>query len=178
MGWKKLKEAFGITHNIEVTKEGVCIGSGYVPDLAVVNPETGEVHESPTFGGFLRQHYPALEVATPEEVLKVIQEPDEFSAHIPVFTYEGGTILEKLCETPGWPNTTRDGCLMYENTYSVSKEQVVRWAKHNAALAVKFSKDDIDHREKSLIEARARLVEYENQLGKLEADYPSIAVSV
>lgn len=177
MGWKNLKQAFGITHNIEVTKEGICIGSGYVHNLAVVNPETGVVQENSTFGGFLREHYPALLAASPDEVLKAIQEPDEFTAHIPVFTYDGGTIIEKLCETPGWPNTTHDGHLMYENTYSVSKEQVVRWAKRNAAIAAKCTKEDIERREKELADARSRLAEYEKQCEQLESDYPSIEVS-
>lgn len=178
MGWKKLKEAFGITHHIGVTKEGICIGSGYVHNLVVVNPETGEVQENAAFGGFLREQYPALQAASPEDVLKLIQEPDEFSAHIPVFTYDGGTIIETLCETPGWPNTTHDGHLMYENTFSISKEQVVRWAKRNAALAVQYSKEDIERREKELVEARARLAEYQRQHDTLEADYPTIEVSV
>ena len=173
MGWKALKEAFGISHHVRVTPKGICIGSGYASDIVTIDTQTGEIHENETFSGFLRQHYPTLREVSPEEILKLIETPDTFSVDILVYTYEGGDILEKQCEALGWPNVTHDGCMMYENTFSTDKARVVRWAKHNAESAVVGMRDHIARIESDLAKARAALARYEGNRIQLESTYPS-----
>ena len=51
---------------------------------------------------------------------------------LPVYTYEGGEIIEHKCEAYGWPNLTDDGQVMYNNKFSSDRNEVVRWAKENA----------------------------------------------
>lgn len=172
MGWKALKEAFNITHHVQVTSKGICIGSGYASAIVTIDPQTGEVHESETFSGFLRQYYPKLREVSPEEILKLIETPDTFSASITVYTYEGGDIIEKLCETTGWPNTTHDGCMMFENTYSTDKAQVVQWAKRNATAAIQHTREHIAREEAELAKIKSALTSYEGNLVKLETAYP------
>jgi len=36
MGWKNVKEHYRIGHSVQVTEQGVCIGSPYVHNLIVV----------------------------------------------------------------------------------------------------------------------------------------------
>lgn len=113
--------------------------------------------------------------ADPDKLRELATSPDSFATAIPVYTYAGGAILEKQCETPGWPNVTHDGCLMYENTYSTDKAQVVAWAKRNSAAAIQLTAAHIQRLEKDLAAARAELAQHEAARAKLEADYPSEA---
>jgi hypothetical protein len=177
MGWKKLKECFEIGHIVQVTKEGICIGSGYVSDLVTVDPSTGAVAEHSTFSGFLKRECPALLAASAEEVLQAINAEDKFTAAITVYTYEGSKIIEKLCEEPGWPNVTHDGELMYENRFSTDKETVVQWAKRNAALGVKFAKEAVADAEKALSERQAYLAQCEAENAEINAAYPDVVAA-
>lgn len=173
MGWKTLRERFEIKHLVRVTEKGICIGSGYVHDIVVVNPKTGVAAPSKIFDDFLERSCPLLAAATPQETLAAIEAPDEFTASIPVYTYDGAEIIEKLCEVPGWPNVTHDGCMMYENTFSTDKAQVVVWAKTNADSAVHWRTGTVAQLEKELAEARADLDRHEANRAKLESDWPA-----
>ena len=177
MGVKSLKERFGISHIVQATKDGACIGSGYVSDLVTIDRVTGKMTENATFSGFLRQHYPALIEASPDEIVRLLSAQDEFAADIPVFTYEGAKIIEKRCEKPGWPNVTHDGDVMYDNTYSTDKQTVVRWAKRNAKAGISIIARSITDTEKRLAEQRDDLAKCENDLAELDASYPQLVAA-
>lgn len=172
MGWKAFKEHFNITHIVQVKDAGICIGSGYMSDIATVNLATGAVTEDSTFSGFLSKYYPALLSAGAQEILHVINAEDRFSASVPVYTYDGGKIVEKRCELPGYPNVTHDGCLMYENTHSTDKDEVVRWAKRNAEAGISMFTRSIADTQKQLAEQNIALASYKNDLAELCAAYP------
>ncbi len=174
MGWKTLKERFGITHIVQVRNGKICIGSGYVHDLATVDGETGGVSENPTFGGFLGREYPALRDASSDEVLLAVNAKDEFVSAEVVYTYDGGKILEKRCEQLGWPNVTHDGMLMYENNFSAEKDVVVEWAKRNATHGVSFARRALAEAEKDLLDRQADLARCEAELAEIQAAYPEI----
>lgn len=174
MGWKALKEKFNIEHHVQQDGDRICIGSGYIPNIVSISCVTGEITENEAFTSFLREKYPALRDATPEELLSIIQTPDAFASSIPVYTYKDGEIIEELCETPGWPNTTHAGNMMFENTYSTDKEKVVAWAKRSAALETHYLNEDIIRREKDLADQRARLAAAEAYRAKLDEEYPNI----
>lgn len=173
MGWKALKEYFGITHIVQVAQDKVLIGSGYVSDIATIDSKTGEVATNMTFPGFLKEHYPALLAAKPADIVQLLESLDTFSASVPVFTYEGGKIIEKFCEEPGWPNVTHDGCVMYDNSYSTDKEKVVRFARRNAEAGIRLLTESILDAEKRLAAQRADLAECEADLAELNAAYPA-----
>ena len=65
---------------------------------------------------------------------------------------------------------------MYENTFSVDKAQVVKWAKRNAELGVKWAKESVENKEKELAERRERLAKEESDLARLETEYPEPAL--
>jgi hypothetical protein len=174
MGWKLLKETFGIKHHVQVSSEGVHIGSGYVSDLATINPKTGAIRENQTFSRFLSANYPGLLNAKPETLVNILNTPDTFLQSITVYTYDGGEIIEKQCETPEWPNVTHDGCMMYENTFSTDKAEVVKWAKRNASLAVHYTGESIERAESELASLRTRLAGFEAEKSKLDTEYPTI----
>lgn len=174
MGWKTLKEKFNITHHVTVDGGSrLCIGSGYVHDLAVVDMKSGVIVENKAFTGFLQEKYPGLLQANPQELLDLLAAPDSFEKSLVVYTYEGGNIIEKLCEKPDWPNVTHDGCMMYENTYSTDKEKVVGWAKQNAEAGIKCIAYRIAEVERELHRLKTELAQYEAEKSKLESEYPT-----
>jgi hypothetical protein len=177
MGWKNIKERFGIEHHVQVTATGVCIGSGYISELVTIDSATGAVKANEAYGSFLKEHYPALLEAAPDELVRLIAEPDTFSAAIVVYTYDGAEIVEKTCDKPGWPNVTHDGCMMYENSFSTDKSVVVGWAKNSAAIAVEGMRRRIAEVELELIRLNERLAGYEADQAKLAAAYPDVDLS-
>jgi len=136
MGWKALKEKFKIEHIVQVTSKGICIGSPYVHELAVINVEIGNIVVHKTFPEFLERFYPALLLTSKDEIFDLIKVSDSFEDSITVFTYKGSEIIEKRCETLGWPNITHDGCLMYDNMYSTNRDLVIKWAQEDVEIGI------------------------------------------
>jgi uncharacterized Zn finger protein (UPF0148 family) len=171
MGWKNVKEHYRIGHIVHVTEKGICIGSGYISEIIVID-KAGTIikrYDSTVNEGLLR--YQQEMDADPETLKRLIKETDTFSKSIAVYTYEGGEIIEKQCEEPGWPNVTHDGCLMYENLFSTDKMTVVQWAIENAKAAVKLKIDSILRLEKQISEEQKLLSEFKADLEKLESEY-------
>ena len=174
MGWKTLKEKFGIMHIVQVAHNQICIGSAYVHNLATIDLQTGKLEENSTFKGFLSREYPLLLKATPEEIRNLLTIPDTFTRSIAVYTYDGSKIIEKWCETPGWPNITHDGSVMYDNTFSTDKALVVAWAKRSASLHIRQTRARIQDVDDDLKKLRDLLAADEAGQVKLDADYPDI----
>lgn len=157
MGWKTLKQSFGITHNVCVTDKGVCIGSDFVHDLATINPSTGGLIENEAQRGFLARYYPALLSVTSTELLALIKAEDQFDASISVYTFSKGSLLEKQCEQTGFPNVTHDGELMYANTFSTDLNEVIAWAKRDAQLKVEFIQEHLERLKRQIVDTEVDL---------------------
>lgn len=168
MGWKNVKDGYQIEHQVCVTEKGICIGSGYIHDLIVIGLD-GVVKklQDGSSNDDLRRYQQEMD-ADPEKLKRLVQTPDSFEAAITVYTYDGGDIIEKQCETLGWPNVTHDGDMMYENTYSPDRDVVVQWAKRNTDLGIKFAQERIEEAKASLIELEASLVKVKEDRAKLE----------
>lgn len=157
MGWKTFKEKFKIGHNVKINDQGLCIGSGYVSDLVVVNLKTGVVTENSTFRGFLKEEYPQLLNATAEEILEVLSQKDQFSNSFPVYTWDGAIIIEEKAEAYGWPNVTHSGKIMHDNTYFKTREEAVAKAKSDNDYAVKEWTKIVAEAERNVEEKRKEL---------------------
>ena len=168
MGWKNIKEHFSIGHNVCITSKGICIGSGYVHDLAVIDINTGSAAANSVFKNFLRDKYPALLDATAEEVLQLISNQDTFKVSLPVYTYDGGEIVEKHCEEYGWPNVTHDGEQMYDNTFFTDKKKAIEAAMADAVAGVKAYAGQVEQYKTDLNKARVRLDNEKHNLKVLE----------
>lgn len=167
MGWKNIKEHYNILHIVTVREKGICIGSSYVHDIAVINPDTGVVTQNLSLRG-IAEEYPELFNAKPEEILKLIKSPDSFDISLIVYTYEGGHVVEKQCEEYGYPNVTHDGLVMYKNTFSEDIGKVTEWAINDAKAGARYYKDEIKKAEKKLIQDRELLkIEMQN-IARLE----------
>lgn len=190
MGWKNVKEHYGIKHYVQVAEKGICIGSGYVHDLIVIADadkprdwhDTIDRHctkigcnlaiwrstyvgRGEPFDGIVKAM-----ADNPIKLRELIDAPDTFAMSIAVYTYDrSGNIIEKRCEEVGWPNVTHDGDMMYENKFSTDRDQVVEWARENMAAGVEMMQRNIAETEKTLAEQRGWLSEYETALRKIQA---------
>ena len=173
MGWKNVKEHYRVQHTVQVTDEGICIGSPYIHNIIVIGAD-GKVKKPYGDGRSnedLRRIQDEID-ADPKMLQKMVLTADTFDKSITVYTYDGGEIIGCKCEELEWPNVTHGGSMMYENTFSADKLQVVKWAKNNAELGVKQEKRNIEDAEKQLTANRERLAKEESDLAKLESEYP------
>lgn len=172
MGWKNIKEGFQIEHFVSVTSEGICIGSPYIHNIIVIGQD-----------GTIKKRYDGsdnddlvryqLEMdADPQKLRRLLWLPATFTNSIPVYTYEGGNIIEKFCEELGWPSVTHDGDMMYENTFSSDRIKVVKWAKRTAQLEIKAHEERMTRLLRDHEEATSDLAQALRNLAKLNADYP------
>lgn len=173
MGWKNVKEHYGIKHIVQVTEVGICIGSGYIHDLIVIGPNGPRMERGELSNDYLRRVYAAM-VADPVKLRELVETPDVFEASIPVYTFENDEVVEKVCEKLGWPNITHDGCVMYDNTFSHDKAVTVARAKCNTELGIESAQERIVSVEEDLAKARARLARLVACQERLDADYPAI----
>lgn len=177
MGWKLVKDHYRIGHIVHVRTEGICIGSPYIPEILIIgNDGVLKKRDDKRDNEDLRRYLSEFD-ADPELLKRLVLEPDPVPGKtVTVWTYAGAAIIEKQCEEPGWPNTTIDGELMYENTFSTDKEQVVRWAKESAMYGVKAYNRTIAKIEKELAEQQSERAKCESNAAKLAADFPSVTV--
>lgn len=167
MGWKIFKENFNIKHIVQITDKGLCIGSEYVHDLVVINQTTGELEENKTFSGFLRERYPNILNSSQDEIVKILNLKDSFSQSLKVYTSKNGEILEKECETYGYPNVTHDGLLMYENRFFQDKSKAIRSAVESYEYSINNLNDRIARLEDEIKACRLQINDKHEMLNKL-----------
>lgn len=175
MGWKNVKTHYRIEHIVQVLEGRICIGSGFISDIIVID-EAGNLVKTYDGGNTDLSRYQAEMLANPAQLQALVTAPDSFDRAIPVYTYarRQGVVLEKLCEAPGYPNITHDGILMYENTFSVEKEKVARWAKEDARLGIRVHQDNIAELQEKIERQAEYLADEQAALAQLDADYPHL----
>lgn len=178
MGWKAFKDHFNIEHIVCIKNGKLIIGSDFVSDLVSIELSTGVVQANNTFPTFLQKHYPQLLDVESSEILILLNKEDTFSDSIKVFTYEDDVLLEKHCEKLGWPNITHDGELMYENTFSTDKYEIIKKIKRNLHLDLQFKA-----RRKAELITELESIQNEESINlaaieRLDIQYPEIKVEI
>lgn len=169
MGWKNVKEHYRIGHTVQVTDKGICIGSLYIHDLIVVGLDGKTICRYDENSNKDLHRYQQEFDADPAMLRHLIETPDVFATSTPVYTYKGGDIIEKQCETPGWPNITHDGEIMYKNLFSEDRATVISWARQNAESNIASLGRRIKDAENQLFECRCALELEIADLSKLES---------
>lgn len=162
MGWKNVKEHYRIDHQVEVTEEGICIGSPYVHALIIISSDGILIKEYDRTHNDKLMRYQAEMKADPAKLRELIALPDTFNASIPVYTYRGAQIIEKRCEELGWPNVTHDGDMMYQNTFFSNREDAIEAARTNCAAAILLRRMEISDQRQRMAKSEARLQELLN----------------
>lgn len=169
MGWKAIKEHYRIEHAVQVRDDLICIGSPYVHDIIVISADRGEIVQRPDYysrNGNLARYVAEMD-ADPGKLAELVAAADVFERSVPVFTYNGGAIIEKECEELGWPNVTHDGLMQFDNTFSPDAGLVRTWAIASARAGIEWMIDHVAGEEAKLADFRARLAQREADLATL-----------
>jgi hypothetical protein len=173
MGWKNVKEHYRIgLHLVHVTNEGICIGSGYCLNQMVIS-RTGELLKVDEREPAMRRYRSEME-ADPMTLRRLIETPDQFRRSIPVFTFDGATIVEKQCEEFGWSTVTHDGELMTDARFSLDRKQAIVLARRAAEESIHGLTRAIDLMTEELAALSLRRTAREAILNELNASNPAI----
>lgn len=172
MGWKNVKTHYRIGHIVSASPNGICIGSHYVPNIIEVARDGRILKRCSNRVSEDLSRYQAEMDADAALLARLISEPDTFEASLPVYTFEDGRVVEKRCEAYGWPNVTHDGLLMYENTFSHDRAQVIEWARADVACALRVASRDVADAERQLAEARSRAEVAAKRYSDFNAAFP------
>jgi hypothetical protein len=146
MGIKNLREHFAIGFIVkrEESKESLfLIGTGYCGNIIVIKPDYSVIWGTENLGrsheGW-QKHYKDLTEASDSGRLKaLIEGPDHLGQTLPVWTYKRGQVIKKECEVFGWPNTTVDGELMYDNTFFKDRKTALAHCRNDVRIGLKWS---------------------------------------
>ena len=180
MGWKALKEHFGLssektTIQLDVEQKTLLIGSAFISDLISIDTNTGRVWHNTNFISESDAEFKDIRNAPPSLVLALLAEKDTFSLSLPVYTYLNNQIVQLKCEAYGYPNVTHCGRLMYANSFSPVKEQVIARAKENAQAALNVHSREKKYLEDELAKINQKLCSRRSELDQLNTTYPSNA---
>lgn len=179
MGWKTLKDEYKIGHIVQVTEEGICIGSPYVHDFIIIdlNGDIKKRYDTAKWSGEgdLARYQKDFDEDL-EKLKRIVTQKDVFEKSLPVFTFDGSDIIQEFCEKYDWPNITHNGNIMYENTYSPDKEKVIEWAKKNAISRKTFCEETFSEvlleKDKRLNNLKERILQAEKDISELMEKYP------
>jgi cellobiose-specific phosphotransferase system component IIA len=174
MGWKNVKDHYQIEHLVSVTEKGICIGSGFIQEIMVIDWGGTITKRAGFLGSEEFRRYESEMEADPEKLRELIHAKDTFETSISVYTFKGAEIIEMQAEKAGYPNVTHDGELMSENEFSVDKQKVIRWAKQYANSNIEGWKNYVEHCEKELQNAKDRLANAHDNQASLESQFPTV----
>lgn len=168
MGWKNVKDHYRIRHFVHLRDGNICIGSAYIADIIVVRPDGTLLKEDRSSSPDLRRYQDEI-TADPATFQRLMQEPDQFSSSITVYTFADGQILAQQCEEPGWPNVTHDGHLMYDNSHFTDRSKCIQRAISEYDAGASLARRDIAAAEAELQSSRDELARCESFVAALKA---------
>lgn len=179
---KRLKTEYSVSRDkdFQTKREKICIGSAYCHDLislftdnltfrfAMDTFNKGEEYIL-SRGEPLSVIYVELKSMVESGEIKEYLECDD-NGKVPVYYEEDGNIVETYCTEIGWPNTTNDGTLMYNNThfsdpikcaeYYYGDEDSREWTIDDMNARINQKKEELERAENQLakeLERYARL---------------------
>jgi hypothetical protein len=114
------------------------------------------------------------------EIQEIINGNDEIENPIPVFYgNHDHEIIEAYTDKLGWPNTTHDGKLMYDNTHFASRVVAIQRELKDAQIGSKNISETIEELKEKLDRLMSRKQVHDSAVGRfekiLEDKYPMIA---
>ena len=143
MGIKALRTKYDIKHIVQLRDNCICIGSPYIGEIIKVSFE-GKIIKPYKDGwsvNFELDRY-QKEMSIDEksgELKRIIHSKDVFEINLPVFYAKHGRVYKTFCEQYGYPNTTNEGLLMYENTFFKTKSEARKFLLSETNAGVKYA---------------------------------------
>jgi hypothetical protein len=72
------------------------------------------------------------------QIKDIIEGSDIIENPLPVYTVKNGELIESFTDKYGWPNTTIDGFIMYENEWYKTREEAIEYgiSEYTAGLSM------------------------------------------
>lgn len=102
------------------------------------------------------------------EIKDIIEGVDQLSAPLPVYTIENGELIETTTDQYGWPNTTFDGLMMYDNTYFKNKHEALSSGIDNETSHLEWTGRKLVELELELEELRENRLKHLGYLDNLK----------
>lgn len=112
------------------------------------------------------------EIIASGEINDIINGNDELDNHLPVYTIEDGVLICTTTDAYGWPNTTVEGHLMYNNTYFKTVQGALKYGIRDEKAYIKLVKERIERLKKELFEAKDLLAQHRLNLKSLKGLLP------
>ena len=148
---KNLINAYDIKHIVCVQKrngkEAICIGSPYISDIIVIGMDGTLIKPYKTDSYSPNEdlvRYMKEFTADPEKLKRIVQSKDTFEKLTSVWIYEKNRIFKKQCENVGYPYTTTDGVLMYNNTTFTTKKEALLYARQSNKIEWRYLNEVIN----------------------------------
>jgi hypothetical protein len=164
---RKLRE---ILNNINFTLSNdddcICVGGAYCHDVISVNKKTLEVKyilDTSHEGRKAIKNKDHLfiwdtlhRLIETEEIREIIDGKDVIENPLPVFTVNGGKLVESVTDKYGWPNTDDDGILMYNNTHFPTKKRALKYGIEELSASIEIYDRRIGEHEEEIKELRMK----------------------
>lgn len=149
---RKLKKILNKTgYTIGNYDDYIAIGGGYIHNIISVNKKTLNLtYVFDTYNkGKESINNPELEfiwdklqeLINSGEIHDIINGNDEIDNPLPVYTVENGDLIETWTDAYGWPNTTIEGKIMYENTHFNTKKGALENGIKECQSRYEFKRD-------------------------------------
>ena len=165
--------------------ECICVGSPMCSHLISVDKETLKIkYALDTFhegrksisNEKLERIWDKLhELVETGEIRDIINGNDEIENPLPVFIADDGVVRESVTDKYGWPNTTIDGELMYDNTCFPTRKQAVKRGIKDMKAAWKIELETIKDLSQRLSECIARYQQGVRNLEDLEYELKTLS---
>jgi hypothetical protein len=175
---RKLRKILNDTkYSIHEIEDSICIGSPLCSQLITVDKKTLKIkyaldtfntgRESINSEELMFIWDKLIELIKNGEIKNIISLNDSTVNMFPVYSHENGEIIEKFTDIFGWPNSTHDGELMYENIHFKTKEEAIKKGIEELKIEIKYISENICEQEKELEEKKEKLNNVILQLKKL-----------
>jgi hypothetical protein len=150
MGWKNVRDHYGLEYQIQTLNGDILIGSKLLPKLIQISSNGKLLTKSLSFkNASLNALFDRLK-SDPDKLKSLVCSEDVFSDHtFSVWTFSGGVIIEKQCEEIGEFLNCTDGTLQDPDHFTDKEKAIER--------ALLFSENTIDFIETEITEVIRRL---------------------
>jgi hypothetical protein len=169
MGWKNVRDHYGIVHIVHVSGGQIAIGSRMDPHIIEIDQEGRVVSRRDMANDDLARYLREMD-ADPSKLRELVTSPDFFETVVPVYSYEHGGIVEDRCENLGFPNVTVLGALMFEGQYFPDRATALEHGRAEARRAVEFMLECIAKEEAKLSRYKVALAIREESLAAISED--------
>lgn len=102
------------------------------------------------------------------QIHDIINGQDEIENPLPVYTFKDGALIKTFTDKYGWPNTTINGDVMYDNTHFKTEKEAVEKAIREYSAGVNIMQERVSDCKERLNKAEDLLKEYERYLDQFQ----------